>query len=116
MSFTATDVINRARLVWSEVVASDILSPENCLRWISDGVLELRSIRPESTRFDTGLNPVEFSDITDPGAAIQLDDKFRPVLTDYLIARGFQGNANLQNHEGRANNHFKLFYDRARVV
>ena len=116
MSFTAQSVIDRARLVWREVSSGDILDDANCLLWLSDGILELRSLRPESTRFDANLNAVDFAELTTVGQSIPIEEKFRPVLADYLIARGFMGDADSQNHEDRANNHFKLFYDRAKVV
>ena len=115
MSFTAQSLITRARLVWKESVSGDILSDANCLLWISDALLELRSIRQE-TRFDANLDEVPLADLSAVGETVPVDDKFRPVLVDYLVARGFMGDADSQNHDARANAHFNLFYTRAKVV
>ena len=116
MSFSAQSVISRARLVWKESASGDILSDANCLLWLSDGILEMRSLRPESLRFTDDLEPVDFAEVSTVNYSIPIDVKFRSVLVDYLIARGFMGDADSQNHDARANAHFKLFYDRIKVV
>lgn len=113
--FTAQSVIDRARLVWKEKTADDILSNPNCLLWMSDAIIEMRSIRPEAQVDDNG-NLIDYADVTDASTVLQYDVKYRPVLVDYLIARGFMGDSDSQNHEERANAHFKLFYDRIKVV
>jgi hypothetical protein len=80
--------------------------------FISDGYLALRGIRP-ATQNDTNGEYQEYADISKTGT-VPVDVKFRPCLTEYLIGRGFQADANIQNHEGRANAFMKDFEAHAR--
>ena len=112
MSILASDVINRAKAIWGAAAAASILSDPNCLLFLSDGVLELRSLRPE-TRFSDGVY-AELVEVTATDTSIPVDVKFRPCLVDYLVGRGFQADANLENHEARANQHLGDFVKKAK--
>jgi hypothetical protein len=112
MSILASDVINRAKAIWTEAAADNILSAANTLLFLSDGVLELRSLRPE-TAFSGGVH-AEHVDVTATGQSIPVDVKFRPALVDYLTGRGFQADANLENHENRANRHLADWVTKAK--
>lgn len=113
MSIVASEIINRAKAIWREAAADNILSSANCLLFLSDGLIELRSVRPD-VKFDSDLGYVEHSDVTATSSVISLDAKFRPCLVDYLVGRGFQADANLENHENRANRHMADFVAKAK--
>jgi len=112
MSILASDIINRAKAIWTEAAAPNILSDPNTLLFLSDGVLELRSLRPE-TAFSGGVH-AEHVDVTVTSQSIPVDVRFRPCLVDYLTGRGFQADANLENHEARANRHMADFVTKAK--
>ena len=112
MSIIASDIINRAKAIWTDAAADNILSAANSLLFLSDGVLELRSIRPE-TQFDSDVH-YDHVDVTTVGQVIKVDVKFRPALVDYLTGRGFQADANLENHDSRANAHMTAFEKKAK--
>ena len=113
MSIIASNVIDRAKAIWREAAADNILSPDNCLLFLSDGLLELRSVRPEM-QVDSNLNLIEHVDVTGTTQSIPIDAKFRPCLVDYLTGRGFQADANLENHEARATRHMDDFVAKAK--
>lgn len=108
MSILASDVINRARAIWKETASGDLLSDPNALLFLSDGLLELRGIRADLFRDSEGERQ-DHVDVTTLGQTISVDVDARPILVDYVVARGFMADADSQNHETRANNHFKLF-------
>jgi len=115
MSILASDIINRARAIWKESASGDILSDTNAKLFLSDGLLELRGIRSE-TQLDANGEYTEHVDVAETTSTIPIAVKFRPCLVDYVVGRGVQADANLQNHEARANQHLAAFYQRARVV
>jgi hypothetical protein len=112
MSIIASDIINRAKKIWTEAAATNILDATGTLYFLSDGLLELRSLRPE-TAFVNGVH-AEHVDVTGTTQSIPIDVKFRPCLVDYLTGRGFQADANLENHESRANKHLNDFVTKAK--
>lgn len=113
MSIVASSVINRAKAIWREAAADNILSEPNCLLFLSDGLIELRSLRPE-TQLNSNGEYADAVDVTGTTDSIDMDVKFRPCLVDYLVGRGFQADANLENHEARANRHLADFVTKAK--
>lgn len=115
MSFTALDVITPSRGIWRERTAGDILTDSLCWTFIKHGVDRIRSIRRESELDDSGERIAEFT-ITSSASVVYLDARFLPVLIEYLVARGFQADSNLQNHEKRAKAHMDSFESQVRMV
>lgn len=113
MSILASDVINRAKAIWREAAADNILTAPNILLFLSDGILELRSVRPDIKR-DSEFNSVDYADVSGTTQSLPYDVKFRPALVDYLVGRGFQADANLENHDARANAHMAAFVAKAK--
>jgi hypothetical protein len=113
MSITASDVIDRAKVIWGAASAS-IISDANALLFLSDGVLELRAIRPE-TQFVSGVYTAH-TEVSGTGSTINIDVKFRPCLVDYLVWRGFQADSDSQRRNDRAELHKKQFYERAKTI
>lgn len=108
MAILVDDIVNRAKKIWREAGTEfSSFSAE----WISDGVIELRSLRPESTKFDSDLNPVEFAEAA-LGGSIAIDIKFRPCLVDYLISRGFAENTRIEE----SNKYYSDFVKKALVA
>ncbi len=109
MSITASDIVNRAKLIWRDASANFATQPYS---WLSDGILELRSLRPESTRFDSEMNHIDFEEVDDGADVINMDVRFRPCLVDYLVSRGFDENA---RHD-EAGKFYQLFVAKAKAA
>lgn len=110
MSIIASQVLNEA-----EKILKTIYDQTNAMMWLGDAIIEARSKRTDA-RLDDDGQMTEYADITSPNDVIPLNIKFRPVLADYVIARGFQEDADNQDHGLRADAHFKLFYDRIKTI
>jgi hypothetical protein len=114
MSILASDVITRVRAILKESASGDILSAPNALLFLSDGLLKMRD-KPQLFYDDQGTY-YEHADVTDLGQTIYIDIDARPALVDYVVARAFQSDANLQNHAARAGGHMNDFRAQAKVV
>lgn len=110
----ASNVIDRARAIWKDA-GKTTWSDANAFLWLSDAVLELYTIRPDS-RIDAFGELRTYADITSLTDTIPCDERFRPLLVDYLVARGFMEDSDSGNHMERANAHFKMFYDRVKIL
>ena len=108
MSFLASDVITAARAIWKESTPGDILSDELCWEFLNLGITRIRSRRTDST-FDSNGNHVDALVVSANSSLINLDSVFLPMLTEYLIARGFQSDADSQNHDKRSSVHMNEF-------
>ena len=115
MSIIVGDVITAARGIWKESTSGDILTDSLCYGFLLAGAQEIVSARSDAAYDDEG-DEVAFTLPTELTDSIPLDAAYQPVLTDYLIGRGFQANANLQNNKARATDHFQLFFSRVKTV
>ena len=103
MSFTAQSIIDRAKAKWKESTDGDMLSPANCLIAITDGLIAVRSARPECYQdFYTGFL-YEHVDVTDKDQVIYIQDRFREALAAHLIMSGYSGDSDSQNHAELSN-------------
>ena len=115
MSILASDVIDGAKAIWREEAAANILSDPNCLVMLYLGLIELRTLRPDAFYDDDG-NKVTIVKIATAGDSIAIGIQFLPCLVDYLISRGFQADANLENHSTRSDKHYMLFAQKAKAA
>ena len=115
MSFTAASVILEARDAWAESAEGDILTDAQCWRVISDGIGRLRALRTDLL-LDENQAETVYADITASADVIPMNVRFRAVLAQYLIARGFQAKANLQNNKERVRDHMAAFEQQARTA
>jgi hypothetical protein len=114
MSFTAAEIIT-SRVTPLLANQNVTLTPANLLLWLSDALLELRSIRPSAFINEAG-ECVEYADVTALTQTIDLDAKWRGVLTDYVLWRCFQEDGQSGKHTLDAKRSFDSFLARAQVL
>ena len=114
MSFTAKSIVDRARAIWKDADKVTFSEPNSFL-WISDAILEARSKRSDARQDDDG-EITDYTDVTSNDDVIPMNVKFRVVLVDYVVARGFMEDGDSQSHSERADKHFKLFYERIMTI
>lgn len=114
MSFLASDVIT-TRVTPLLARQGVDMSPTNALVWLSDGLIELRAMNPRSF-IDTNNEMVEYAEVTALDQSIPLDVRWRAVLTDYVMWRCFQEDAQSGKHAADAENSLKAFLARAKTL
>ena len=108
MGFTAQSVIDLARLNWREKTASDVLDDPNCLLWLNQGVIKVRSKRTDAL-YDSAGEYIPYSGIATVGTTIPMDERFQMACVFFLTAMGFARNSDLQNFKAKYTEFMALF-------
>lgn len=110
-TFTVEDVLTRVRLLRN---ASDYLESSACV-WVTDALIELYT-HSTVARQDPERRIREFVVLTAKETVVPCSIKFMPVLVDYVVGRAFMEDGDSASHSARGGEHFKLFYDRIRLI
>lgn len=108
---TANDILKRAKSAWGKALTSTILANENVnvYDWIGDAIVLLFSQKAIAKLSPSTGVEATFEEITTGSDVIDIDRKYLICLGDYVAARGFESDAENQNHQARAEYSMKMF-------
>lgn len=103
MSFTAQSIIDRARQKWKESASGDMMTDPDCLLAITDGLMAVRSVRPECYQDPITGDMYDHVDVTAVNQVIYVQNRFRGALAAHLVMSGYAGDSDSQNHRELSN-------------
>jgi hypothetical protein len=108
MGFTAQSVIDLARLNWRENATGDTLQSSDCLLWLNQGVIKIRSKRNDAL-YDAAGEYIPYSGVSTAGTTIPMDEKFQLACAFFLTAMGYSRQSDLQNFKAKYTEFMALF-------
>jgi len=91
-----SEVIQLARDLWREKAENDIFDSAQCIRFINQAIIRIRSRRNDSLVDDNG-NFRDYVAITATTDTFPLDVRFSMSAAKFLVAYGFSAIADLEN-------------------
>lgn len=109
--FRVSDVLTRVRLIKADAA----YSAASLLIWLTDGLIELYTVCPDSRKKTDMVGVRDFVFLTEDAQAVPCSVQYMPLLVDYVMARAFMEDGDSMDHNKRALEHLKIFFDRAQL-